>query len=734
MSADRGHVYWNGTFSDSEKQRLIPDALPAALNRCSGATCARSLAERQRQRPERLLWFDQKYYLADDILVKSDRISMAHSLEVRPPFLDHRIVEFANRIPASLKISGSRQKLVLQQLMKDKLPHSVLHRPKVGFDIPAHDWLRGPLRSLLIETLRAGAAEYPDIFRPDVIEAHLQDHLERRVNIGYHLWGLMILLLWMKKWNIQAAAARHSHPVGVRSRSWSVYLALLLIAGSVYLTGIISPPSLQDDVDAVQAQIARNMLTTGDWVTARLDGVAYLEKPPLIYWMMAGSYKIFGVHDWAARLPDRAVLRGALPADRGFRRSGPSAERPASMPGLCMATCVGLYLFTRVLIPDVILTFTITLAMWALLRVTDEAETHPRAWAFRSGSKPGNRAAAEEPDRRGVPDRRPGVIYLFLTKQLFQARTWKRLHPFSGLLVILLIAVPWHVLATLRNPPYFSLSMHSGPRRVSRLPVVLLHQRATAALPEPALSARLQHGSASLVLALPPGVAVSVERVPPGDRQAVVPAGGSRRTHAPAGAVLDRLRAGVLHLLHHAGVLFDAVLSGAGAAAGLGDGDGRRLDPARYSDADRSRLPAAAAAAIAILVLVRNVPTPGDIFNALTSHPSAYTLSLGHMEDLTLQSFAYLRMPLLLAAIAFVIGAVGTFRAGAEACLRVHYADDVAVLPGRAAGAGHLRSRPVVAAAGGGDPALARGQADRRPATTTRFRRCSSTPIARRCC
>jgi asparagine synthase (glutamine-hydrolysing) len=149
------------------------------------------------------LWFDQKYYLPDDILVKSDRISMAHSLEVRPPFLDHRIVEFANRLPASLKIAGSRQKVVLQQLMKDKLPHSILHRPKLGFDIPAHDWLRGPLRTLLVETLRAGGAEYPEIFRPDVLETHLQDHLERRVNIGYHLWGLMILFLWMKKWNIR---------------------------------------------------------------------------------------------------------------------------------------------------------------------------------------------------------------------------------------------------------------------------------------------------------------------------------------------------------------------------------------------------------------------------------------------------------------------------------------------------------------------------------------------------
>src|SRR5579871_6233311 len=88
----------------------------------------------------------------------------------------------------------------------------------------------------------------------------------------------------------------------VRSRL-RVYLIVLLVAAAVYAGCMISPPSLMDDVDAVQAQIARNMLTSGDWVTARLDGVAYLEKAPLIYWMIAGSFKLFGAYDWVARIP-----------------------------------------------------------------------------------------------------------------------------------------------------------------------------------------------------------------------------------------------------------------------------------------------------------------------------------------------------------------------------------------------------------------------------------------------
>ena len=86
-------------------------------------------------------------------------------------------------------------------------------------------------------------------------------------------------------------------------------MIVLFFAAAVYIGCMISPPSLMDDVDAVQAQIARNMITSGDWVTPRIDGIIYLEKAPLIYWMIAISYEIFGVHDWVARIP---VVAAAL--------------------------------------------------------------------------------------------------------------------------------------------------------------------------------------------------------------------------------------------------------------------------------------------------------------------------------------------------------------------------------------------------------------------------------------
>jgi asparagine synthase (glutamine-hydrolysing) len=203
MPAPAAHVFWNGAFSAGQKQNLLAQQVPPALDRILGELGDRvpgsdGLAP--------YLWFDQKYYLPDDILYKVDRISMAHAVEVRPPFLDHRIAEFAAGLPPSLKIRGSRQKVVLKELMKGKLPASTLRRKKLGLDIPAHDWFRGPLRPLLEDTVADGISQYGDLFRAAVVRDSMKAHMERRENLGFHLWGLMILFLWMKKWQIQVQA------------------------------------------------------------------------------------------------------------------------------------------------------------------------------------------------------------------------------------------------------------------------------------------------------------------------------------------------------------------------------------------------------------------------------------------------------------------------------------------------------------------------------------------------
>jgi asparagine synthase (glutamine-hydrolysing) len=205
LAPEQAHVYWNGTFSEPQKAALLRSELPPALQNIL-ATLSDRLVMSDDVTP--YLWFDQKYYLADDILTKTDRMSMAHSLEVRPPFLDHRIVEFAASLPTSLKIRGSRQKFILKELMRNKLPDSVLRRKKVGFDIPVHDWLRGCLRSLMLDVLMDGSSDDTGLFRREMIESYIERHLERKINVGYQLWGLIVLFLWMKKWGIQAPASR----------------------------------------------------------------------------------------------------------------------------------------------------------------------------------------------------------------------------------------------------------------------------------------------------------------------------------------------------------------------------------------------------------------------------------------------------------------------------------------------------------------------------------------------
>jgi asparagine synthase (glutamine-hydrolysing) len=201
LNPGEAHLYWNGTFSEAEKKQLhlrnghpsvgsLLDRLPAQSGKIGYLN--------------RYLWLDQQYYLPDDILYKCDRMSMAHSLEVRPPFLDHRIVEFAARLPENLKIRNATLKVVLRHLMRGKLPAAVLRRKKEGFDIPAHDWLRGVLRPLLLDTLTRENVENSNLFDWNVIERLLHNHLHRHANLGYHLWGLLTLFLWMKRWGIQA--------------------------------------------------------------------------------------------------------------------------------------------------------------------------------------------------------------------------------------------------------------------------------------------------------------------------------------------------------------------------------------------------------------------------------------------------------------------------------------------------------------------------------------------------
>ncbi|HZS72841.1 MAG TPA: glycosyltransferase family 39 protein [Candidatus Acidoferrum sp.] len=443
------------------------------------------------------------------------------------------------------------------------------------------------------------------------------------------------------------------------SKSWIVYLVVVVLAASIYLGCAISPPSLMDDVDAVQAQIARNMLSSGDWVSARLDGVVYLEKAPLVYWLIAGSYKLFGVRDWAARIPIAlsAISLAWLTAAFGVWAFGRKAGLYA---GLVLATGVGLFLFTRILIPDVMLTFTITLAMWAFLRAIEEDEPHPRLWAFVLAASLGVGLLLKSLIGVVFPVA-AGLIYLALTKQLFVARTWRRLRPFSGALVALVIAAPWHILATLRNPPVFAWTLKSGPgiyhgflwfyfvnEQLLRF-LNMRYPRDYNTVP------RLWFWVLHLVWLFPWSVyfpAIAKLSFRPLDR-----AGRTRLLALSWTAFLLIFFTFSTTQEYYSMPCYPALALLLGSAMAMGGGWVRRGTRALAAVAG-----VAAAVVLAILIAVHGVPAPGDISSALSKHPSAYTLSLGHIEDLTLNSFAYLRAPLVVAVIAFFVGLLGTIR------------------------------------------------------------------------
>jgi Dolichyl-phosphate-mannose-protein mannosyltransferase len=412
---------------------------------------------------------------------------------------------------------------------------------------------------------------------------------------------------------------------------------------------------LMDDVDAVQAQIARTMLESGDWVTARLDGVAYLEKSPLIYWMMAGSFRVFGVHDWAARLP---IALGIVLLCWVTSRFGRWAfgEQAGIYAGVCLATSAGLYLFTRILIPDAILTLTITSAIWATMVLLEDQASRRLVWVMVLGASLGCGLLLKGLIAIVFPVL-SCLAYMGLTRQLLNRTAWRRLSPGYVLAIALLIAAPWHILAMLRNPPLFAFSMHSGPgeyrgffwfyffnEHLLRF-LNLRYPRDYNTVPRPLFWVL------NLVWLFPWSTYLIGATKP------------SYRAATRAGRV--RLMAlcwiGVVMLFftfsttqeYYSMPIYPAMALLIGSAIA----EGRYLRASsRVLIATFSLL---SLAMIALLAMVAPIRVEGDIAQALVQHPEMYTLSMGHLGDLTLPAFAYLKLPLGLAALALGLGAMG---------------------------------------------------------------------------
>jgi asparagine synthase (glutamine-hydrolysing) len=149
---------------------------------------------------DQLLYIDGKTYLPGDILTKVDRMSMATSLEVRVPLLDHKLIDFVTKVPASLKLAGTETKQLLKRVARDLIPAEILDRPKQGFGIPLEQWINAQLRDQIRETLREPRTRQRGYVNSDYVDLILDEHHKGRRDHSFPLWALLILELWHRRY------------------------------------------------------------------------------------------------------------------------------------------------------------------------------------------------------------------------------------------------------------------------------------------------------------------------------------------------------------------------------------------------------------------------------------------------------------------------------------------------------------------------------------------------------
>ncbi|MBI4981599.1 MAG: hypothetical protein HZC15_00390 [Candidatus Omnitrophica bacterium] len=151
---------------------------------------------------EKLLFVDTKTYLPDDCLCKVDMMSMKNSLEVRVPFLDHKVVEFVSSIPLEFKLKGRISKYVLKKTLKGVLPQQILKQRKLGFTIPLNSWFRSQLKNNAKEILLANDSNSRSFFSMPFVEWMLKEHFENRQDFGAQIFALLVFKLWLRKQEI----------------------------------------------------------------------------------------------------------------------------------------------------------------------------------------------------------------------------------------------------------------------------------------------------------------------------------------------------------------------------------------------------------------------------------------------------------------------------------------------------------------------------------------------------
>lgn len=447
------------------------------------------------------------------------------------------------------------------------------------------------------------------------------------------------------------AASGPNHPL----LNWRVSIAFLVALWAViYMVGL-SSPALLDDVDTVHAEAAREMLQRHDWVTLYTDGLRYLEKAPLMYWSLATSYKIFGISNWSTRLP---LMLSVLALTLATYRLGRYVygEIGGLYAGIALVTSLGLFVYTRFLIPEVMVTLWLTVGYYLFLRaMEDESPGFLVCWGFAA-------LCALNVLTKGLiglvfP---AGAIFLFLllTGKL---RKLLRLHLVSSTLVFVVIAAPWHILAAIRNPAqgeargflwFYFVNEHlmrflgkRVPPGYDTVPLVLFWVL---------LLVWLLPWSAFLPQA--------VRDVPVRWREL-----RSQLDRRQSANLLFLLWALVILVFFSFSTRQEYYTIPALPATALlvGGWLARESAPARESDRKAGRISSSILLCLGIVAFVCGIyllsvshrPAPGaDLADLLKKNPEDYNFSLGHVLDLTPQALGAFRGPLLGVSLGFLFG------------------------------------------------------------------------------
>jgi asparagine synthase (glutamine-hydrolysing) len=194
------YLRWVGFFGEEDKRELLTDRVTDQLETTDSHCFMKELFDKGRELDgaDSGLLADANFYLPNDLLVKVDIATMAVSLEGRSPFLDHKMMEFAARLPSGYKLRGTRLKAILKEAMAPWLPQTVLKKPKWGFAVPIGQWFRGEMHDFLCDHLLGDSARTRDIFRPDRVERLIKTHMDGSRDIAHHLWILLMFELWQQ--------------------------------------------------------------------------------------------------------------------------------------------------------------------------------------------------------------------------------------------------------------------------------------------------------------------------------------------------------------------------------------------------------------------------------------------------------------------------------------------------------------------------------------------------------